>query len=154
MFHAEIKLEYDLMNNTCPCVFTPELDLFYFNDPLCLPAHPEVIVVWGRVFGTDTCKSVDTVNCLQDQVEAETQYSMEGVNLKLVKHCSVYLDEGAIPSCDIPTAETVAEKESTASPTPYIVSMVVLGALALLIVIGACIRNMAVFKRALCRKFK
>lgn len=158
MIDAEIKLEYvksNLMsdlNSTCPCDFTPELDV-YFNDPLCLPDHPQVVAVWGRVFGSDTCKSVDIMKCLQDHIESGSQHSVEGVNLKTLKYCSVYLDEGAMPSCDIKTPET--GKESTVSPTPYIASMVVVTVLALLIVVGMCIVTIAVYKRMLhSRKFK
>lgn len=159
MIDAEIKLGYvknNLMldlNSTCPCDFTPELEVFYFNDPLCLPAHPQVIVIWGRVFGSDTCKSADVINCIQDQVEAESQHSVEGVHLKTLKYCSVYLDEVAMPSCDIVTPET--GKENTLSPTPYIASMVAVTVLALLIVVGVCIVTMAVYRRMLhSRKFK
>ena len=150
MFDAEIKLEYVKNNlksdltSSCTCDLTSELEEFYFNDPLCLPAHPQVIVVWGSVFGTDTCESAEILNCLQDQVEAEIEHNVKGVNLKTLKYCSVYLDEGEMPSCDIEPTETVTVKESTASPTPYIIAIVVLVlvvVLALLIVGGMCIRN-------------
>lgn len=161
MIDVEIKLEYvknnimfDL-NSTCPCDFTPELEVFYFSDPLCLPVHPQVIVVWGRVFGSDSCKSADIINCIQDQVEAEFQHSVEGVHLKALKYCSVYLNEGAMPSCDVVTP--VTDKESTVSPTPYIASMVVVTVLALLVVVGMCIVTMAVYRRMLhtrSRRFK
>lgn len=159
MIDAEIKLEYvksNLMsdlNSICPCDFTPELEVFYFNTPLCLPDHPQVVAVWGSVFGSDACKSVDIMKCLQDHIESGSQHSVEGVNLKPLKYCSVYLNEGSMPSCDIAAPET--SKESTISPTPYIVSMVVVTVLALLIVVGMCMAIMVVYKKMLpSRNFK
>ena len=144
MFDAEIKLEHVKNNlksdlaSICTCDLTSELEEFYFNDPLCLPAHPQVIVVWGSVFGTDTCESAEIMNCLQDQVEAETEHSVKGVNLKTLKYCTVYLDEGKMPSCDIKPTETVTGEESTASPIPYIIATVVV-VLALFVVGVTCI---------------
>ena len=158
MFDAEIKLEYVKNNlksdltSSCSCDLTSELEEFYFNNPLCLPAHPQVIVVWGSVFGTDACKSAEILNCLQDQVEAETEHSVEGVNLKTLKYCSVYLAEGEMPSCDIEPTETVTSKESTASPTLYIIIIVVLVLVLVLVVVSLLI--VAFRSKLHCRKSK
>lgn len=153
MFDEETKLEHVKNNlvsdldSTCTCQFTPGLELFYSNNFLCVTSHPHVIAFSGRVFETDTCKNADVMKCLETQVKAEFQHSVEGVNLKALDYCSAYLDEGKAPSCEIiPTAEAVMGDENTSSTMPYIASMAVIGLLAL-ILLAVCIMTIVYFRR-------
>ena len=150
MFDVETKLEHvknnlvsDLDSTCSKCQFTPGLELFYFNAFLCFTSHPHVIVFWGRVFGTDTCNNADIMNCLQAQVEAEFQHSVEGVSLKALDYCSVYVDEDT-PSCGI--REALMGEEDTSSTTPYIASIAIVGLLALTVLV-MCIISTVYFRR-------
>ena len=134
------------MDSTCICEYPSEIK-FYFNDSICLPDNPQAIVVWGRVFGTDTCKSADIINCLQAQVEAESQHSVEGVHLKAMKYCSVDLDEETMPFCEEPT-DPPTDSPTDGEPFPiYIVIGVAALLLALVIVVLACIVTMRVARK-------
>lgn len=152
MFDEETKLEHVKNNlvsdldSTCTCQLTSGLELFYFNQFLCVTSHPHVIAFSGRVFETDTCKNADIMKCLETQVKAEFEHSVEGVSLKALDYCSVYLDEGTTPSCDITTTEAVMGEESTSSTTPYIASMAVIGLLALILLV-VCIITIVYFRR-------
>ena len=141
------------MDSTCICEHPSEIK-FYFNEPICLPAQPQAIVVWGRVFGTDTCKSADIINCLQAQVEAESQHSVEGVHLKAMKYCSVDLDEGTMPSCEEPT-DPPTDPPADDDPFPvYIMIGVAVLLLALVIVALACIVTVRVIRKKTHKQLK
>ena len=167
-FHIETKLNLlgatlttDL-DNTCKCDFTPEF--FFFDDPLCLSAHPEWLILSGRIVGTRKSTSTNIVEHLQLWVEKESKLVVEGVHLTALKYSSVFLQEGEPPFCQnnppsepssSPTSLHISDPESSTSGpksstslVPYLIIAVVI-ILVVFSIIGVmvCIMVVRLHKR-------
>lgn len=145
LYHIETKLEslgdsfiMDV-NSICKCNFTSEFVLF--KQPHCNAAHPDWLILWGRIIGTDTSSSTNILKILASLVKVESSYVVEGVHFTKIKHCSVFL-QGESPSCE---TEEVKGEDSPESFTNIITIVVVV--LALLILVVVCSATLAVCKK-------
>ena len=145
------------LDGTCKCDFSAKFILF--NRPQCLTSHPDWLILWGRVVGTNTANSTAILNHLQVWVEQESKVVVEGVHLTTLKYCSVFLKEGELPFCEAiftenpssPTTEAVISDDNSESSSPLntyiIVAVVVVIMVMLVIVVIVCIVTVTVWKK-------
>lgn len=155
-YHLETKLEslggslaIDV-DNICRCNFTSKFILF--NPPHCNADHPDWLILWGRIVGTDLSNSTNILKILETWVEAKSKLVIEGVHLTAEEYCSIFLEEGEPISC-----ETLPEQEGKSGPVSitYIIITAVVVVLALVIVVVLCRVSVVVCKkRAKFREFR
>ena len=103
-YHIETKLQYLSatlamhLESMCRCGFTPNFILF--DQPLCLTAHTDWLILSGRVVSTDKSSCSDIMKGLQSWVEDKSTVVVEGAHFTTLSYCSVFLKEGEVIFCD------------------------------------------------------
>ena len=103
-YHIETKLQYlsttlaMYLESMCRCGFTPNFILF--DQPLCLTAHTDWLILSGRVVSTDKSTCSDIMKGLQVWVEDKSTVVVEGAHFTTLSYCSVFLKEGELIFCD------------------------------------------------------
>ena len=82
----------------CRCGFTPNFILF--DQPLCLTAHTDWLILSGREVSTDKSSCSDIIKGLQVWVEDKSTVVVEGAHFTTLSYCSVFLKEGELIFCD------------------------------------------------------
>ena len=78
--------------------FTPNFILF--DQPLCLTAHTDWLILSGRVVSMDKSSCSDIMKGLQVWVEDKSTVVVEGSHFTTLSYCSVFLKEGELIFCD------------------------------------------------------
>ena len=86
------------LESMCRCDFTPNFILF--DQPLCLTAHTDWLILSGRVVCTDKSSCSDIMKVLQVWVEDKSTVVVEGAHFTALSYCSVFLKEGELIFCD------------------------------------------------------
>ena len=82
----------------CGCGLTPNFILI--DQPLCLTAHIDWLIVSGRIVSTDKTSCTDITEGLQVWVEDKSTVVVEGTHFTTLTQCSVFLKEGELVFCD------------------------------------------------------
>ena len=141
--HVAKPVEY-----LCNCQFSADYILIY--EPFCPTDNPDWIVLWGRLFGTNSSSSIDILQYLQKWVKKEdSTVTVEGVTLSTMDHCPVFLERNQLPSCEQYLAPgTEITTTSTSNSVAIIVSVIVVIMLILVLIVVVCIIAVVLWKKA------
>ena len=98
------------LESMCRCGFTPNFILF--DQPLCLTAHTDWLVLSGRVVSTDKSSCSDIMKGLQSWVEEKSTVVVEGAHFTTLSYCSVFLKEGELIFCNDNGTEPVQDGDA------------------------------------------
>ena len=135
-------------DQTCKCHFSS--DFILFNQPHCLTAHPDWLIVWGTIVGTNSANSSAILRLLQVWVEKESAITVEGVPLTTLPDCSVILRDGEPPFCESTTestSETEGVQNNNSSQSGLSVPYIVIIVLVVLIIVIAVFAIVVVCKK-------
>ena len=99
----------------CRCGITPEFILF--DQPLCLTAHTDWLIVSGRIVSTDKTSCTDITKHLQHWVENKSTVIVEGAHFTSLSQCSVFLKEGELIFCKDNSTTSDLSSPPTSSAT-------------------------------------
>ena len=141
------------LESTCSCDFSPKFVLF--NQPQCVPTHPDWIALSGKIVSTDKSSCKEIVKLLQVWLEDESEIVVEGVHLSPLKQCPVFLEPGDPIVCGEPPStpnyppttispttppEPQASNSQSSNPVAiYAIVGIVVVVLILIVIIAVCI---------------
>ena len=145
---ARSKLAIDI-DSSCKCQLSSNYILL--NQPYCLTAHPDWLILWGRLVGTNSSNSTDILKHLQTWGESESKVVVEGVHLTTLKFCSVSLNEGELPFCETPYVEIEgvdsSDEQEPSSSVTYIIVGIVVFMMILIFAVLVCIGTISLYRK-------
>ena len=110
----------------CSCGITPEFILF--DQPLCITAHTDWLIVSGRIVSTDKSSCTDITKVLQVWVKDKSTVIVEGAHFTTLSQCSVFLKEGELIFCkdNSTTSDLSTPPTSSATFTGAIIAIVLI----------------------------
>ena len=136
------------LETTCQCLFST--DYMRLNQLQCISAHTDWLIVWGRIVGTNHTDSNGIRGVLQTWSNMESKVVVEGVHLTTLKFCSVSLEAGEPPYCEVSTASGGFPSD-TSDPQPSTITYGIVGVvvvmLTMIFVVLVCIVTVTFYKR-------
>jgi receptor-type tyrosine-protein phosphatase Q len=145
---TKIALSHEL-EKSCQCHFS--WDYVLFNQPHCISAHTNWLILWGRIVGPNSTKSTDILKHLQKWSDMESKIAVEGVHLTTLNFCTVSLKEGESLFCETPAqapngVDINSQNESTSPVTYIIVGMVALMLMSIFAIV-VCLATVSFYKK-------
>jgi hypothetical protein len=138
---TELALE---INMFCECYFSA--DYLILNEPHCISAHRDWLILWGRIVGTNYTNSIAILDQLQEWSDMKSKIVVEGVHLTTHNFCPVSLGEGEPPYCETQIESAEGVKEPVSHVTSVIVG-VIMTMLFVIFVVLVCLVTVSFYQK-------